>query len=324
MRAVRGTTGIEGTELTEKEIEDVLESPPTIQPLGAARDREAREVRNARAAMGRIVELLTEDSERPITEDLIKQIHDITTNGIDYPHNIPGHYRDHGVSAGDYVAPAAAEVPSLMATFVSWFRSGPPAHWPAPVRAIAAHFYLISIHPFGDGNGRTSRAIESLLLYQAGVNLLGFYSLSNFYYRRRPEYVQALDRARFLHDGDLTEFVTFALTGLEEELQYIQGEVVFTLKKIAFRDYAREHLQNEGGLRSKAGERRLALVLSCINEGVNVSRLKARKEHTASLYADMTDKTISRDINFLLQQRLVHIEKGMLHANLVIMDRFIV
>ena len=81
----------------------------------------------------------------------------------------------------------------------------------ASSRAIAAHFYLVSIHPFGDGNGRTARAIESFLLYQAGVNAFGFYSLANFYYRERDRYVRELTDARFHHGGELTPFVLFGL-----------------------------------------------------------------------------------------------------------------
>ena len=48
-----------------------------------------------------------------------------------------------------------------------WFAEGKPRTWDPAVRAIAAHFYVISIHPFGDGNGRTSRAVESFLLVGA-------------------------------------------------------------------------------------------------------------------------------------------------------------
>ena len=76
-----------------------------------------------------------------------------------------------------------------MTEFVEWFNSGVAASWDPVVRAVVAHFYLASIHPFGDGNGRTSRAVESFLLYGAGVNARGFFSLANYFYRNRQEYV---------------------------------------------------------------------------------------------------------------------------------------
>ena len=107
-----------------------------------------------------------------------------------------------------------------------WFNEGPRRNWPAPVRAIAAHFYVVSIHPFGDGNGRTARAVESFLLYRGGINARGFYSLANYYYRFRHRDVALLDSVRFSSDHDLTPFVRFALDGLLGELEDVHGEVL--------------------------------------------------------------------------------------------------
>ena len=194
MRAVRGTIGIEGTHLSEAETGEILDSPGPV--LGPERAREEREARNAADVMRFVADSLARDPGQALTEELVRDIHFRTTRGIDYPHNTPGRYREHGVSVGTYFAPEAADVPRLMRDFLAWFRSGPIRAWPAAIRAIAAHFYLVSIHPFGDGNGRTSRAAESFILYQAGINRLGFYSLANFYYRQRPEYIEMLDQTR--------------------------------------------------------------------------------------------------------------------------------
>ncbi len=51
------------------------------------------------------------------------------------------------------------------------------------VRALLAHFFLVTIHPFGDGNGRVSRLVEAAILYEGGYNVYGFYGLSNYFYR---------------------------------------------------------------------------------------------------------------------------------------------
>ena len=236
VRAVRGTIGIEGTHLSEAETAEIIDSPGPV--LAPERAREEREARNAADVMRFVADSLARDPGQALTEELVKDIHFRTTRGINYPHNTPGRYREHGVSVGTYFAPEAADVPRLMRDFVTWFRSGPIRAWPAAIRAIAAHFYLVSIHPFGDGNGRTSRAAESFILYQAGINRLGFYSLANFYYRQRPEYIEMLDRTLFVHDGDLTEFSRFALHGLLEELADVQQEAIDGLTRIAFRAHA--------------------------------------------------------------------------------------
>ena len=96
-----------------------------------------------------------------------------------------------------------------MEQFIEWFNTGPPALWPASIRAIVAHFYVVSIHPFGNGNGRTARAVESFVLYSGGINVRGFYSLANHYYRNRDRYIDLLDSTRFDGAHDLTPFVLF-------------------------------------------------------------------------------------------------------------------
>ena len=139
------------------------------------------------------------------------------------------------------------------------------------MRAIAAHFYL-QHSPLR--RRQRPQAVESFP-YSGGVNSLGFYSLANFYYRRRPEYIEMLDRARFVHDGDLTEFVQFALRGLREELEDVHAEA------LEFVGCSRSPTTPArrckcGGLRSKTGARRLDLVLQLTGEPVPIVDLRAR------------------------------------------------
>ena len=324
MRAVRGTTGIEGANLTEGEVGDILAADPTGEPvLGVARAREEAEARNAGRVMDYIRDTLTADPDAGLVEEHVLEMHALTTNGIDYRNNVPGEYRDRPVVAGDYVAPLPDEVPDLMERFFEWFpQSQERDGWPECVRAVAAHFYLISIHPFGDGNGRTSRAAESFILYSGGVNSLGFYSLANFYYQRRPEYIEQLDRARFVHDGDLTEFAKFALGGLREELEDVHREALEFVRVLAFTDYARQALQIRGRLRSKTGERRLALVLELVDESAPLARLRSRQHPAALLYGGVTNKTLTRDINYLRDMGLIRVDDGVARANLDLMDLF--
>ena len=324
LRAVRGTTGIEGANLTEEEVGHIMAAGQDGAPvLGAARAREEAEARNAARVMDYVRDTVTSAPDGELTEDHVREMHALTTVGIDYRNNSPGEYRVRPVAAGDYQAPPPGEVPDLMARFFEWFsESRARDGWPECVRAIAAHLYLISIHPFGDGNGRTSRAVESFMLYSGGVNSLGFYSLANFYYRRRPEYIEMLDRARFVHDGDLTEFVQFALRGLREELEDVHAEALEFVRVFAFTDYARQALQVRGGLRSKTGERRLDLVLQLTGEPVPIVDLRARRHPAALLYAGVTNKTLTRDMNYLRDMGLIRIENGLARANLELMNQF--
>jgi len=324
LRAIRGTTGIEGIELSAEEVARIMRSPPTKRALPASREREEKEVRNAEHVMWFVVEAVRKDPSTPLTEQLVCKIHELTTEGIDYPNNRPGHYRDHALSVGTYVPPQTGdEVRRLMAELIEWFNEGPPRSWPAAIRAVVAHFYVVSIHPYGDGNGRTARGVESFLLYQGGVNARGFYSLSNYYYRNRQEYVSLLDHVRFETKGDLTPFVRFALSGLVSELEAVHEEVLQEVTVIAFRDYARETLMTQGRMGTKPGERMYHFLLGLAEEPVSIAALKRGKHPLSQFYRGVTSKTLTRDLNFLRSHGLVIVNRGEIRANLDVMKQVI-
>ncbi|MEE8046097.1 MAG: Fic family protein, partial [Dehalococcoidia bacterium] len=243
MRAVRGTTGLEGADLTEQEVADIIASE-SEQILPEIRGREEHEARNA----NRVMEYVANNAGEQLTEAHIRNIHRVTTEGIDYTDNIPGVYRSHQNRALTYLPPETnEEIRQLMTEFISWINSGERLSWDPVIRAVVSHFYVVSIHPFGDGNGRTSRGVESFILFGSGINVRGFYSLANFYYRNREEYVRLLDHVRFETQGDLTPFVQFAVTGLEAELELVHQEIVDELRWIAFRDFYREQIFSPDG-----------------------------------------------------------------------------
>ncbi|MEX1253219.1 MAG: Fic family protein [Dehalococcoidia bacterium] len=272
-----------------------------------------------------VAEVIRGNPATPLTEAMICRIHELTTEGVDYPHNEPGHYREHPASAGTYVPPRTGdEIRSLMKQFIQWFNEGPPRAWPTPVSAIIAHFYVVSIHPFGDGNGRTSRAVESFLLFRSGINARGFYSLANFYYQNRAEYVALLDRVRFETNGNLTPFVRFALNGLVEELTGVHRAVLDEVKIIAFRDYARDLLMAQRKLGTKPGERLYHFLLGLAGEPeVSLTALRRGGHWLSESYRNVTPKTLSRDLNFLLSNHLVVVDGDTIRANLDIMNEFV-
>ena len=324
LRAVRGTTGIEGTDLSEEEVAEILSAPPEeIILKNGTRNREEQEVRNAEALMKHVAEMLRRDPTLPLNENIIRRFHEIITQDIEYEHNEPGRYRTYGVNAGSYLPPQTGEeVQSLMAKFIDWFNTGRPSEWSPVIRAIIGHFYVISIHPFGDGNGRTSRAVESYLLFQAGVNARGFYSLANYYYRNRSDYVNHLEYVRFNSDGDLTRFVIFALKGLAEELEAVHGEVLEEVRVISFRDYARETLGTEGKLGTPVGERLFHFILGLGRDPISLKALRSGEHPLSYIYKDVTNKTLMRDVHFLQEHQLVKVDGDSLQMNLEIMEQF--
>jgi Fic family protein len=205
---------------------------------------------------------------------------------------------------------------------VDWLNAPPVINWDPIVRALAAHFYLISIHPFGDGNGRTSRAVESFMLYQGHVNARGFYSLANYYYQHRTDYVWHLNNGRFNTAQDLTPFVLFGAEGLVSELEQVHAGVIKEVKFISFRDYARQEFQHDGGLGTKAGERLFHFLIALGREPLPLVEFMSRKGQAASLYKKVSARTMQRDLQFLRDHRLVRVEKGAIVPNVEIMEEF--
>lgn len=322
MRAVRGTTGIEGSDLDEAEVQRVLEAPPDMQVLPASRAREEQETRNAEAVMRFVARTLGEEPARPLTEELICELHRLTTQGIDYPHNEPGTYRSHAVNVGSYIPPReAATVRRLMVTLIDWLNSPPVTNWSPIIRAIAAHFYFVSIHPFGDGNGRTARAIESYLLYQTGVNVLGFYSLSNFYYRNQAEYFQQLNRCQTEEARDLTPFIRFAVAGLVEELETVHLEIINAVTKITFRDYYRDLLSLSEGM-STAVRGRLLVFMESLDGSIEEAELLSQRTPLSAIWSGLSAKTRARDLARLESLGLVVREHGTIRPNYEEMEQF--
>ncbi len=323
VRAVRGTTGIEGTELSEEEVSRIVESPNDIAVLGPDREREEQETRNANMLMRFVGEYMKNHPDALLTEPLLLKFHHILTAGINYEHNEPGRYRSHAVNVGPYRPPSSQdEVRDLMTEFFTWFNTGLPSTWNPVLRAIIAHFYVVSIHPFGDGNGRTSRAVESFLLYKAGVNVRGYYSLANYYYQHRDEYIRHLNDIQMRGGSDLTPFASFALKGLVHELEVVHNEVLEEVRVLAFRDYARRTLADAGKLGNPAGDRQLQLLTELAGRPVSVRALRSGSDPLARFYRGVTQRTLSRDLNYLREQNLVSLVGDELRARVDLMTQF--
>ena len=94
-----------------------------------------------------------------------------------------------------YQAPPAEEVPSLMAEVVRSLEEE-DADAPPVVRAAMTHLHLVSIHPFRDGNGRTARIIQSLVLAREGLLPPEFASVEEYLGRHADEYYQVLQEVQ--------------------------------------------------------------------------------------------------------------------------------
>jgi len=189
------TTHIEGTRLTLEQSERLLagEAVPEADP------DDSRELLNYRAAFEFVSNWLG-DGE-PITEGLVREIHRRLVGGVRGGAAAPGEYRrvqNYVVSSttGEVVCtpPPAQDVPILMRELVAWLNDTGDVH---PVLASgAAQFQLVHIHPFLDGNGRTSRLLSTLCVYRAGYDFKRLFTISEFYDRDRAAFYRSRACAR--------------------------------------------------------------------------------------------------------------------------------
>jgi Fic family protein len=118
-------------------------------------------------------------------------------------------------------------------------RAGSDIH-PVLVAGIA-QFQLVHIHPFVDGNGRTSRLLSTLCLYRSGYDFKRLFTLSEFYDRDRAAFYAALQRVR--EQGmDLTGWLEFFASGLAAQMEEVKARGTAAIRRDLL---VREHRLNE-------------------------------------------------------------------------------
>jgi Fic family protein len=197
------SNAIEGSTLTLRETEVILHQGITV---GGKSLREHLEAINHKHAID-FVETLARGAE-PLTEHTLRQIHALVLKGID--DEVAGQYRPGHVriSGSEFIPPDPAAVPGLMYDLSRWLAVEAPSLSPIE-RAAQAHFRLVDIHPFVDGNGRTARLLMNLLLMRDG------YPSAIVRREDRLAYYEALDKA---HAGETEPFVRLMAEAVERSL----------------------------------------------------------------------------------------------------------
>ena len=146
----------------------------------------------------------------------------------------------------------AERVPLLMREYVQWINSRESRSLPPVVHALLAHFFFVTLHPFGDGNGRTSRLVATAILYQRGYNVHGgFYALSDYFYQNDGIHYHTLLHRCWQHGVpfELTPFVAFGMEGLVMELRSIDSFIKMKLNRIVYREPVDARTRRSGRFR---------------------------------------------------------------------------
>lgn len=203
IKTIQGSLAIEGNTLTIDQITAILDDKPVIAPIN-----EVQEIRNAIKAY-ELLETLNPNS----IEDLLKAHFTMEAGLIDDA----GHFRSGGVGVASgeeiiHYAPPADRVPQLMKDLFEWLNE--TEEHPL-IKSCIFHYEFEFIHPFSDGNGRTGRLWQTLILANWRPVFKNL-PIENIVYKYRKEYYKAI--AISGGEDGCTPFIEFILGVIDETL----------------------------------------------------------------------------------------------------------
>lgn len=169
-------------------------------------------------------------SDKIITCDILLSVHRQLTKDLLTNSEYEGKFRDTPVIIGNlqtkevnYVPPDAYKVPYLVDELIDWLNNSTDEMYPVIIAGIL-HYELVRIHPFIDGNGRTSRLMATLILSVHKFNINNYFTLDEYYNQDRQAYVDALKSADKNHD--LTEWLEYFCQGVLYSIDKVKTEVL--------------------------------------------------------------------------------------------------
>lgn len=323
-KGVLATAAIEGNSLNLEQVQRRIagekELPPSKEYLG-------QEIDNIVERCNQIAEDIFTNGKRPITVEDIKDYNASILNGLKFDEEVvPGKIRGHEVGVGPYKAPPPEDCTFLLGKLCDWLASEPTRIEGRPgisglLKAILAHLYIAWIHPFGDGNGRTARLIEFRILLSGGFPDAACHLLSNHYNQTRSEYYRQLQRSHEAGPAGVEGFITYALRGFVEGLREQTDLVINQQIQITWDHFIYDLFRNS---ETKAGRRRRALALALTRPiPAKAAEVRDLSPAIAVAYAEVTDKTVMRDLKALAEAQLVKIEGQEARPNVDLLRAFI-
>ena len=207
IRSIHSSLAIEANSLSLNQVKDVIEGKVVIGPR-----KEIQEVKNAYNLYNMF------DKFDCYSEEDLLLAHSVLTYLIDEE---SGKYRNHGegVFDGDkviFVAPSENMVPTLMKDLFNWLKNDKET--PLLIKSCIFHYEFVFIHPFGDGNGRTARFWQNLLLSNWN-SVFEYIPLESQIYKYQSEYYHKINICH--KNGNSNEFIEFILLMLNEILDEV-------------------------------------------------------------------------------------------------------
>ena len=237
IRMTHSSTHIEGNILNLRQVGDVYSHKKVDAP-----NRDIFEVENYLKALKYIAQVV--EKKQAITENVVLKIHKLVTD-LTLSDEQSDHYRKGPVyvvrrrlgmpQETVYTAPRAELVSELVSDLIKWIHESEQQNINPIIVAGIVHQEIAAIHPFADGNGRTARALATLILYQRGYDFRRLFALEDYYNKNRSNYYQAINIGKNYDERktDFTPWLEYFVKGFKEEIDDVKGKVTeLSLKKV--------------------------------------------------------------------------------------------
>lgn len=230
IRMTHHSTEIEGNQLNMGQVEALFAKKKVDAP-----DRDIYEVKNYLNALKYIEKIVSK--HKPIDEKIILKIHRLVTDKTLAP-QFSGAYRPGPIYVVRrrlgmpqeilYTGPDAKQVPKLMTKFVNWLKESEKKEISPVLVAAIAHLEIAAIHPFNDGNGRTARALATLVLWAQGYDFRRLFALEDYYNTNRQDYYKAINVGKSYDERrtDITSWLEYFVKGFKKEIDNVKNKIL--------------------------------------------------------------------------------------------------
>ncbi len=198
---------------------------------------------------GRVMRHVLEQREAPCSLELMHTIHRMVTEKTLDNEADTGRFRDGPIFVVNqrretiYAAPPADTVPSSMDALIQWINAGEQQSFIHPIlRAAIIHTYLVYVHPYVDGNGRTARAMFYWYLLKHRYEFFRYFSISSIIQETRQRYYKVLKDMED-HEADVTYVLLYMAESVVRAIEVILQRITERYRRdILFANIRERHL----------------------------------------------------------------------------------
>ncbi len=287
LRSAHSSTAIEGNPLTLEQVSELAAGRDIM-----VRRKDKKEVLNYLEALEKIPEFA---ERKPFKFSDLLELHKlITRDTLENPAD-EGSLRNQQVAVVNratgqiiFMPPPTDRVGALVEEFLEWFNSEEVNEIDPVIEAGLAHYELVRIHPFVDGNGRTARVMASIVLFKRAFDIKRFFALDDYYDKDRRAYYAALKTVD--QDSlDLTGWLEYFTEGVAVSLKAVEDKVIGLSQDIKF-------LKERGQI--ALTDRQVKIVERIIERG-SITNREVRQ------ITGLSDEGVRKEINKLIELKVI-------------------